>query len=134
MMRSDRNPKLVCERNLERMLTGQRLLLARAAKLCRRVVAWRCQDSRTVVKGKHGHTVPLTPALQQTVEGLQANKTGDMPTWQFFFEGMEGSFLYSKDASIATGHIHNNTCTCVALKLDPREPPDDGLGAIRVLR
>lgn len=133
-MRSDKNPKLVCERNLERMLTGQRLLLARAAVLKSRVIAWRCQDSRSVVRGKHTHTEPLTPALQQTVESLQANKTGDMPTWQFFFEGMEGSFLYCKDGSISTGYIHNNTCTCKALKLDPRETPDDGLGAFRKLR
>jgi hypothetical protein len=134
MMTSDENPKIVSQRNLERMLTGQRLLLARAAFKKKRVVVWRCHDFRTVTSGKHNYPMPLSHELLQTINSLPANKTGDMSTYQFFFEGIETSFLYVKKPSIATGQIHNNTCIGVALHLDPREPDDDPSKPFRVLK
>ena len=130
-MRSEDNPKIVSERNFERLLTGQRLLLARAAHLRRRVVAWRCEDFHVSGRGRNRVSKPLGPALTETINQLQANKTGDMPTMQFFFEGIELSFIDT--VSLATGHVHNNTCTGVGLQLDPREPPDDGKGPWRTL-
>lgn len=66
------------------------------------------------------------------LDGLQANKTGLMPTVSFFFEGMRKMFTANEGLNI--GYVKNNTCTCVRLMLDSREPQDDGLGDVWMLR
>ena len=129
-LRTSQHPQVVVQRNRLRLLIGQRLIVDSAARAGKRLIAYRCQDSFRI--HKKGHLLPVTKEISNMLDGLQANKTGLMPTVSFFFEGMKKMFTANEGLNI--GYVKNNTCTCVRLMLDPREPPDDGSGELWMLR
>ena len=135
-------PKVVVLRNSIIRSTNRNLVLREASRQKQRLVAWasdlevyRDVNGKAGQKGKEEHVyepLPVGTEKERTEREAALNvgraregeKTAGIDAYNFFFAGI--AYRFGDDANLPmVGRVTNNSCTGVAIDLDPREPPDD---------
>ena len=114
-------PRAIVLRHEVRRILNPQLCAHHAQKLNKRMLSWRSIDTGARFR-------QLSPAVLAALENLPSNKTGDMPTMQYFFPGILYACTETLPGRTALRLVKNNTCVGVRLLLHPAEGPDPGTG------
>ena len=120
------SPSVVVQRNVLKPYANLALAQNHAFQAGQRMLVWRALD----LDSKTGRA--LSGTALEWLENLHPQKTGDMPTWQMFFEGMKYTFPDSPNPKVRW--IKNMVCHGVKILLHKNEPPDDLSKPYRVLK
>ena len=119
------NPHVLTLRNEARASLNHQLLMMRASHLQQRLYMWRSEDSNFDSPSEKEVASEFLPTIP-------CEKTGKIPTYGFFFVGME--YVFSSTTNPQVHWVNNNKAVAHGIILDPREPPDDLTKPIRQLR
>lgn len=139
------NPKTIVLRNKLKPSLNLLMYKIHASNDNQRLIVWNCKDSdkgsmpkfKSKSKGKSSKakssqppskacTTPVSSYVAKVLAKMASKDTGDMPTQQFFYPGIEYKFIDNDNPGV--GRINNNTCIGKHIVLDDREPDDTGDG------